>query len=100
MFSFHSDAAGCPVKLVKAPDRQGLDQKPSVRTAAAKRKLGADAPMILAEKQLPGKGSWLSHSNTGGLCFNSHTRFLSVAVLARIHHENKTATAFTGHWLS
>ena len=57
MFSFHSDAAGCLVEPVKGPASQTrLAQKPSARAAAAmvKRKLGADAPTILTERNLSG----------------------------------------------
>lgn len=57
MFSFDSTAAGQPVKIERAPESRSHAQKPPARPAAAKRKLGSDAPIILAEKPLPGGSS-------------------------------------------
>ncbi|CAL5220695.1 g2747 [Coccomyxa viridis] len=61
IFSFHCDAAGCLIELVKAPESQSRAQKASVRAAAAvaKRKLGS-TPTILTERHLP--------ENRGGTC--------------------------------
>lgn len=54
IFSFNSTAAGQPVKIEQAPESRSHAQKPPLRPAAAKRKLGSDTPTILAEKPLPG----------------------------------------------
>ena len=54
IFSFNSTAVGQPVKIEQAPESRSHAQKPPLRPAAAKRKLGSDTPTILAEKPLPG----------------------------------------------
>ena len=57
IFSFNSTAAGQPVKVEQAPESRSHAQKPPLRPAAAKRKLGSDMPNVLAEKPLPGGSS-------------------------------------------